>query len=154
MRSILDAWITDIKDARKKMTASQEATEANPEKMEPNLKEKEAVLEWQEIPNEEAAIHSLRACQIEMMACQETKEARLECKGPTSVDMESEAKHKKVSKEHAAMEIVKALRKLHRGRKLAAGRCGDPKELAQRDCRSWRKLAATCRKVSRHARVA
>jgi hypothetical protein len=30
----MDAWIADMKDGRKERTASQEATEANPEKME------------------------------------------------------------------------------------------------------------------------
>jgi hypothetical protein len=45
------------------------------EKEEPNPGEKEAVVERQEMPNEEAAIHSLRACQKEMMASQETMEA-------------------------------------------------------------------------------
>jgi methyl coenzyme M reductase beta subunit len=34
MRSILDAWMTDIKDARIKTTACQEVTGANPEKIE------------------------------------------------------------------------------------------------------------------------
>jgi hypothetical protein len=49
---------------------------------------------------------------------------------------------------------VEGLRKRHRGRKLAAGRRGEPKELTRRDCGSRRKLAAACRKVSRRARVA
>jgi hypothetical protein len=77
----MDAWILDMKDG---LLRSNEATpktmepnpgekeavveqqipneEATPEKMEPNPGEKEAVVEQQEIPNEEAAIHSLRAC--------------------------------------------------------------------------------------------
>jgi hypothetical protein len=38
------------------------ATEANPEKMEPNPGAKEAELARQEISNGEVAIHSLRAC--------------------------------------------------------------------------------------------
>jgi hypothetical protein len=50
-----------------------------------------------------------------MMACKETTEAHLECEEPTSVDMESEAKHREVSKEHAAMETGKELRKRDRG---------------------------------------
>jgi hypothetical protein len=62
MRSILDAWITDIKDARKKTTACQYAMETRLKNMEPNSGEKEAVVEWQKIPKEEVAIHSLRAC--------------------------------------------------------------------------------------------
>jgi hypothetical protein len=32
----MDAWIADMKDGRKERAACQEATEANPEKMEPN----------------------------------------------------------------------------------------------------------------------
>jgi hypothetical protein len=58
----MNAWRADMKDGGKERMACQEAMEANPEKMEPNTGEKEAVVEWQEIPNEEAAIHSLRAC--------------------------------------------------------------------------------------------
>jgi hypothetical protein len=53
MKSILNAWITDIKDARKKTTACQEVTRANPEKIDPNSKEKETAVEQKEIPNEE-----------------------------------------------------------------------------------------------------
>jgi hypothetical protein len=41
--------------------ACQEEMEANPEKMEPNPGEKEAVVERLEIPNEDVAIQSLRA---------------------------------------------------------------------------------------------
>jgi hypothetical protein len=43
--------------------ACQEATDANPDKMEPNPGEEEAIVEQQEIPNEEVAVHSLRPCQ-------------------------------------------------------------------------------------------
>jgi hypothetical protein len=46
----------------------------------------EAVVEWQEMPNEEAEFHSLRACQ-------ETAEACLKCKDPTLEDMEPETEH-------------------------------------------------------------
>jgi Ni/Co efflux regulator RcnB len=88
------------------------------------------------------------------MACQVTTETCLECEEPTSVDMESEAKHWEASKEHATVETDKDLRMGHRSGKLAAGRRGEPKELARRDCRSRRRLAAACRKVSRHAEVA
>jgi hypothetical protein len=45
------------------VAACQETTEVCPEKMEPNSGEKEAVVEWQEIPNEEATIYSMSACQ-------------------------------------------------------------------------------------------
>jgi hypothetical protein len=47
--------------------------------------------------------------------------------------MESEAKHWKVSKERAAVEKDKALRKRNSGLELSAGRRGEPKELIRRD---------------------
>jgi hypothetical protein len=49
---------------------------------------------------------------------------------------------------------VRGLRKWRRGRKLTARRRGEPKELNWGNCGSRRKLAATCRKVSRRATVA
>jgi hypothetical protein len=80
------------------------------------------------------------------MGCQETMEARLECREPTSEE------HREVLKGRAAMETGIAPSKRHRGRNLAAGRRGEPKELTRGDCGSRRKLAAACRKVSRRAR--
>jgi hypothetical protein len=50
----MDAWIADMKNDRKETTASQEAMEANLEKMEPNSGEKEVVVERKEIPNEDS----------------------------------------------------------------------------------------------------
>jgi hypothetical protein len=69
-------------------------------------------------------------------------------------EMKSESEHRKVPKEDAVGKPVKGPKKRHRGRKLAAGRHGEPKELTRGDCGYGRKLAATCRKVSRRARVA
>jgi hypothetical protein len=46
------------------------------------------------------------------------------------------------------------MKKHHTGWHQAAERGGEPKELTQVDCGCWRKLAATCRKVSHHAAVA
>jgi hypothetical protein len=51
--------------------------------MEPNPGEKEAVVERQEIPSEEADIHSLRACREERTACQGVTEANREKMEPT-----------------------------------------------------------------------
>jgi hypothetical protein len=62
--------------------------------------------------------------------------------------MESEVEHREVRTEEAAVKMR------HRGRHLAAGRLGEPKELARADCGSERKLAAACRKVSRRVRAA
>jgi hypothetical protein len=60
MRSILDAWITDIKDAWKKMTACQEVTGANPEKIEPDLGKMQSVEEHQEIPKENSIVKPVK----------------------------------------------------------------------------------------------
>jgi hypothetical protein len=49
---------------------------------------------------------------------------------------------------------VKGLKKRRSGRKSTAGWCGEPKELNRGNHGSRRKLAATCRKVSRYATVA
>jgi hypothetical protein len=84
----------------------------------------------------------------EAMACKEMTEACLKCEEPTSVDNESEAEHREVSKKHAAEETDRAPSKRHRDRHLAAGRLGKPKELSRR------KLAAACGKVSRLVRMA
>jgi hypothetical protein len=43
--------------------------------MEPNLGEKEAAVERQEIPNEEISVHSLSACRNERSASQEATKA-------------------------------------------------------------------------------
>jgi hypothetical protein len=46
------------------------------------------------------------------------------------------------------------VKKRYKGWRLAAGWHAEPKELTGGICGSWRKLAAPCRKVSRHAAVA
>jgi hypothetical protein len=46
----------------------------------------------------------------ETLSCLVTTEAHLKCEKQTSVDMESEAKHWEVSKEHAALKTDKAPR--------------------------------------------
>jgi hypothetical protein len=101
MRYIVDAWITDIKDARKKTTVCQEVTGANPEKIEPNIGDKEAIVERQEISNEEVAIHSVRECRSETAASQEATEADIEKIEPDRGMMKSVAEHRVVPKENA-----------------------------------------------------
>jgi hypothetical protein len=63
-------------------------------------------------------------------------------------EIESEAEHREVPKEHAAVETRKALNKWHRGWNLAAEFCHKPKDV------SWRKLSATCRGTTHRAKVA
>jgi hypothetical protein len=60
-------------------------------------------------------------------------------------EMESEAEHREVPKERATVKPISGLKKRHRGRNLAAGRHGEPRELTRVICGSRRKLAATCR---------
>jgi hypothetical protein len=68
--------------------------------------------------------------------------------------MQSVEEHQDVPIEEVAVMPVKGLKKRHRGRKSTAGRRGEPKKLNRGNCGSRKKLAAACRKVSRHASVA
>jgi hypothetical protein len=84
------------------------------------------------------------------MSCLETTETHLECEEQTSMAMESE----EAPKEDAVVKPVNGRKKCRRGQKLTVGRRGEPKELTRSDCRSGKKLAAACRKVSNCATVA
>jgi hypothetical protein len=123
MRSMVDAWITDIKDASKKtMDRLPRCEGTNPEKMEPNSGEREAVMDRQEIPNEEVAVHSQRACRSETAASQEDTETK-----PDPGKMQSVEEHQEIPKEEAAAMPVGGLRKRRRDRNLAAGLRQKPK---------------------------
>jgi hypothetical protein len=128
------------------------------EKMEPNPGEKEAVVKWQENPNEEAEMHSLRACQKEKTSCQEVMKANpekietIDCAiaileqmiamtkanqemleamdlKANPEELESESEHQGVPKEDAKVKPVRGWKKRHRDQHLTAGRCGEPKKL-------------------------
>jgi hypothetical protein len=95
-REIMDASHKEIVAESKPemdVDACQDAMEANLEKLETDPREKGDIVEQQKIPNEEVAIHSLRACRNERTACQEAMEADEE-KTPTSVDMKPEVAQK------------------------------------------------------------
>jgi hypothetical protein len=81
-----------------------------------------------------------------MMACQEITKAQLECKEPTSENME-------VPKELAAVKPARGLRKWHRVRKLAAECHSEPEERTQGNCDSQKELAAACRRITHFAVV-
>jgi hypothetical protein len=155
MRSIDNAWMTDIKDARKKTTASGEEMEASIKKMEPNLGEKETAVKWKEIPNEEVAVHSPRACQSKTSAFQEAMEAKTEKTESHPGAMQPMGEHQEIPKEKVIVKPVKGRKKRHRGRKSAAGRRGEPKELTQGNCGPRKRLTASgirttpCAKVAR-----
>jgi hypothetical protein len=81
-------------------------------------------------------------------------EASLECKEPMSKEMEPEAEHRGFSKEHAAVNSSRTMKKRHMGRHIAAGRRRKPKKLARGYCGFRGMLVAVCRKVPHHAVVA
>jgi hypothetical protein len=68
--------------------------------------------------------------------------------------MQSVGEHQDVPSDDVVVKPVKGLKKRRRGRKSTAGRRGEPKKLNRENCGSRKKLAAACRKVSRHATVA
>jgi hypothetical protein len=114
----------------------------------------------------------------ESTACEDVMEARVEYVEPASGDikveqnettacneeaekieenpeiMKSAEEHQDVSSEDVVVGPVKGLKKRRRGRKSTAGRRGEPEKLNRGNCGSRKKLAAACRKVSRHATVA
>jgi hypothetical protein len=73
---------------------------------------------------------------------------------PSPEMMQPVGEHQEVPREEAAVIPVSGWKRRHRGRKQAAGRCGEPKELTRGEGGSRKKLAAACRKASRHATVA
>jgi hypothetical protein len=143
----MDACVASRRDDR-------EVTMSCQEKMEPNSEEKEAVVERQNISKEEVAIHSLRACRSETADSQEATEANTEKTEPDRGIIQSVAEHQEAPKEDAAVKPVKGRKKRHRGRKPAAERRGEPKELTRSDCGSGNNFAAACRKVSSCVTVA
>jgi hypothetical protein len=68
--------------------------------------------------------------------------------------MQSVVEHQVIPKEDAVVKPIKERKKRHRGRKLAARRRGERKELTRGYCVSGRKLVAAYKRVSRRARVA
>jgi hypothetical protein len=88
----------------------------------------------------------------ETTADREAMEANPEME--TNSEMQSSGEHQNVPKEGVAVKSSRTTKKRHRGRNLAAGRRGEPKDLTRGDCESRRKLAAACRKVARRAAVA
>jgi hypothetical protein len=70
----------------------------------------------------------------ETMSCQVKKEACLDSKGLNPEDMESEAEHREIPTEGSAVKSSGTMKKRHKGRHLAAGRRGEPKELTRGDC--------------------
>jgi hypothetical protein len=68
-------------------------------------------------------------------------------------EKESAEEHEDIPNEDVAVMPVAEPRKRCRDRKSTAGQRGEPNELNRGNCGSRKKLAAACRKVSRHAAV-
>jgi hypothetical protein len=83
----------------------------------------------------------------ETMSCQVTTEACLHSKELNLEHMECEVEHWEVPTKEATVKSLGTMKKWHRSGHLAAGRPGEPNELTQGYCGSWKKLAATCRTV-------
>jgi hypothetical protein len=145
----MDASIANRKIDRKETTACQCAVETSLKTIKPNSGEEEAVVEQQEIPNEEAAFHSLRTCLSETAASQEDTETE-----PDPGKMQSVEEHQEIPKEEAAVMLVGEPRKRRRVQNLAAERRQKRKERTQGNCGSRRKSAAACKKITRCATVA
>jgi hypothetical protein len=64
------------------------------------------------------------------------------------------AEHQEVPGEEVAVKSSGKVKKRHRGRHLAAGRRGEPRELTQGNCGPRKELAAAGRKMARCAKVA
>jgi hypothetical protein len=145
----MHAWIANRKNDRKETTACHDETEASIKKMEPNSGVKEAVVERQEISNEEVTIHHMRACRSETAASQVATETE-----PDPGTMQSVEEHQEIPKEEAALMPVGGLKKWHRKRNLAAGRSQKPKGRIQANSESRRRLTVADRKMTRRAAVA
>jgi hypothetical protein len=132
----MDAFVTSRSDDR-------EVTMSFQEKMEPNVGEKEAVVERQENSNEEVAIHSLKACRSETAAFQEATETK-----PDLGTMQSVEEHQEIPKQEAAVMPIGGLRKRRRDRNLASGRRQKPKGRIRTSCESSRRLTVARRRCS------
>jgi hypothetical protein len=106
------------------------------------------------IATQKLMLAEMKANREEGMACQEVTEANPEKMELTPEMMQSTGEHREVPTEEATVKSLGTMKKWHRGRHLAAGQCGEPKELTRGDCGARRKLAATCRKMSHRAVVA
>jgi hypothetical protein len=152
-----------IKPRRNVETIACQEMEAHPEEEKPaSVDMKPEVAEQQEeVPVEDTTVISVGEpeeettsnTRKETMACQEMEE-RLKEEEPTSVDRKPEAAKEEVPKEDDVVKPVSGRKRRHRGKKQAAGRREEPKELTRGICGSRMKLAAACRKVSHRATVA
>jgi hypothetical protein len=86
-------------------------------------------------------------------ACQEAMEANPEKMEANSDEKKSVTVHE-VPKEEVTVKSFGALKKRRKDRHLAVGRCREPKEWTWGNCGCQKKLAASCRRMTRCAGVA
>jgi hypothetical protein len=97
---------------------------------------------------------SVNAWRRETTACQEATETNQENMEANPEEIKPVAEHEEVSKEEAAVETGRALKKRPRIRHLAAGRRGNPKERTKGNGGSRKKLAAARRGMTHCEEVA
>jgi hypothetical protein len=123
-------------------------------KMKAGLEKMTARLEAKIGGNHKKLMVTMEASHERMLSCLEKMEACRECNKPISEEMECEAEHREVPKEHAAVKPFGALKKRYRGWHLAARRHGKLKEWTQGNGGSWKNLAAASRGMTRRAGMA
>jgi hypothetical protein len=151
MKQIIRAGQEQLQENLKRMM--EEMMNANQAKIDVKLEELSEANDKTHVEHEEPTSADRKACQ-ETTVCHEATEADIEKIDYNPRMMQSVVECQEVPKEDAIAKSVERRKKRHRGQKQAAGRRGEPKELTRGDCRSWKKLAAACRKVSHHATVA
>jgi hypothetical protein len=142
----------DIKDDQNETSACNEATE----KIEQDPGMMQSAEKHQDIVSEVAAIMPVRGLRKRRRG-----KKLIACLGKTDANrekinhgmMQSVVEHQNVPSEEVAVMSVGEPRKRRTVGKSTAGRREEPKERIRGNCGSRRKLAAACRKVSRHARV-
>jgi hypothetical protein len=143
-----------------KMTSKEKESKAWQEKMkaerEARIQEREADREQWKAKIDEMFARMDRKANPEMITATQTKtDVKLkELTEPREEMMQSAEERHEVPNEDAVVIPVRGWKRWHRGRKQAAERRGEPKELNRGDHGSRKKLAAACRKASRRATVA
>jgi hypothetical protein len=178
MMDFLLAMRQEINANRK---ADQEQAAANTKAMRENMKADLENLQVTMKTNQDDLIKTMKegmramldACHKEMMSCLGKTEAdtakpdldsgmmqsaeehqEFSKTKPDPGTMQSAEEHQEIPKEDAAVMSVGGLKKRRRDRNLAAGRRQNPKRRIQANCESKKRLAAACKKITRHATVA
>jgi hypothetical protein len=99
----------------------------------------------------DACLEKMEAWTEKMMTRREATEAYPEKLEPNPEEMKSIAEHQEDTKEEAEVETIGALEDRYGDRRLIVRRHGRPKKRTQGHGGSRQKLAAACRRLTRHA---